>query len=155
MAEFSEQDVEKLIRLFTESDLTTLRVKSEGVEVLLSRGSEAIAAPVQAGSPPPAAPALVAAVSAAPLPSVEATPNGQIVSAPALGTFYTAPRPDQPPYVTVGDFVEAGTTIGLIEAMKVFTAVTTDVAGTLTSVLAANNDFVEYGQPLFAIDPGA
>ncbi len=77
-----------------------------------------------------------------------------LVTAPSLGAFYHAPRPDLPAYVSVGSRVEPETTVGLIEAMKVFTAVTAGVHGVVEEFLAANNEFVQYGQPLLRIAPG-
>lgn len=75
------------------------------------------------------------------------------VAAPTVGTFYRSPEPDEPPYVELGETVEEGATLGLVEAMKVFTRVTAGVAGRVRSVLVEDGDFVEYGQPLFSIEP--
>ncbi len=72
-----------------------------------------------------------------------------------VGTFYRAPAPDAPPFVEVGASVEADTTLGLVEAMKVFTSVLAGVRGVVVQILVDNAQFVEYEQPLFLIRPEA
>lgn len=73
------------------------------------------------------------------------------INAPMVGIFYQAPSPDEKPFVKVGDQVEKGQTIAVIEAMKMMHDVTADRAGTITEILAGNEENVEYGQPLFEI----
>jgi acetyl-CoA carboxylase biotin carboxyl carrier protein len=70
-----------------------------------------------------------------------------------VGTFYRAPKPEDPPFVKEGDEVEIGQTVCLLEAMKLFNEIPSDVAGRVVRVLAENGAPVEYGQPLFLIDP--
>lgn len=77
--------------------------------------------------------------------------DGATVDAPMVGTFYAAPSPEAPPYVTVGQAVKPGETLALIEAMKMFTAVEAPFAGTVVEVVAENGSFVEFGQPLFLL----
>ena len=76
-----------------------------------------------------------------------------VVRAPNLGTFYRAPKPGAPPYVAVGQKVEAATEVCLIEVMKLFTSVRAGVAGTVREVLAEDAQLVEFDQPLFLIEP--
>jgi acetyl-CoA carboxylase biotin carboxyl carrier protein len=78
-------------------------------------------------------------------------PDGDIVRAPMVGTFYTSPAPDKPPYVTVGQAVTAGDTLGVIEAMKMFNPIEAEVSGTVLKVLAESGQPVEFDQPLFVI----
>jgi len=75
------------------------------------------------------------------------------VRAPMLGTFYRAPAPGEPPYVEVGDIVEEGDTVGLIDVMKLFTQITAPVSGRVVEIPAENGALVEYGQPLVLIEP--
>jgi len=75
------------------------------------------------------------------------------IVAPMVGTFYTTPEPGAPPFVKSGDSVAASTTVGLIEVMKVFNAVTSRVAGIIVEVCVENGQFVEYGQTLFLVKP--
>jgi len=75
------------------------------------------------------------------------------VAAPMVGTFYRSPKPGEPPYVEAGDVVAAGDTVGLVEVMKLFTELKTDVAGKVARIDAADSALVEFGQPLIWIEP--
>jgi biotin carboxyl carrier protein len=70
-----------------------------------------------------------------------------------VGKFYIAPSPADPPYVQVGARVDVGATVGLVEVMKVFTSIKTEIAGTIEQILVSNGEFVEFGQPLFLMRP--
>ncbi len=74
-----------------------------------------------------------------------------VITAPMIGTFYGAPAPGEPPFVNVGDVVEVGQTVAIIEAMKIMNEIQSDIAGTVVEVLARNGHGVEFGQPLFRI----
>ena len=77
------------------------------------------------------------------------------IVAPMVGTFYRAANPDAPPFVQEGETIEIGQTVCILEAMKLFNEIQSDVAGRVVSVLAENGAAVEYGQPLFLIDPSS
>ena len=109
-----------------------------------------------AGNAQPAAPSPAAAQgqnSAAPSGATEVASenNVQQVVAPMTGVFYAAPAPDQPPYVSVGDTVQEGQTLCLIEAMKSFNEVTAELCGQVVEILAASQQQVSQGQPLIAV----
>jgi acetyl-CoA carboxylase biotin carboxyl carrier protein len=76
-----------------------------------------------------------------------------VVESPMVGTFYSAPTPDDPPFVSVGDQVTVGQTLCILEAMKLFNELKCDVAGVVRRVLVENAAAVEYGQPLFELEP--
>jgi biotin carboxyl carrier protein len=76
---------------------------------------------------------------------------GHVVSAPMVGTFYNSPTPSAPPFVAVGDYVVAGQTIGIIEAMKIMNEITTDRSGVVLEFLVDNAQPVEYGSPLLRV----
>jgi len=76
-----------------------------------------------------------------------------VVVAPMIGTFYVAPAPNEPPFVSPGDVVEAGQTIGIIEAMKIMNEIATDRGGTVVEIVAGDGQTVEYGSPLLHIEP--
>ncbi|MGQ9606206.1 MAG: acetyl-CoA carboxylase biotin carboxyl carrier protein, partial [Thermogutta sp.] len=76
-----------------------------------------------------------------------------LIRSPMVGTFYAAPDPDSPPYVKVGDHVGPETVVGIVEAMKVFNELPAEVSGKIVAVLVENGEPVEYGQPLFKVDP--
>ena len=84
-------------------------------------------------------------------PAGPALPDGHVVKSPMVGTFYAAPAPDKPPFVTVGQTVKAGDTLGIIEAMKMFNPIEADVGGTVVAILCENAQPVEFDQPLFVI----
>ena len=107
-----------------------------------------VAAP-PAGASPPAAPA----PAVAPAASADADDGLVAVKAPMVGTFYAAPAPTEPPFVQKGAHIEVGATLGLIEVMKVFTAIKAEIGGTVEAILINDAQFVEYGQPLFRIRP--
>jgi acetyl-CoA carboxylase biotin carboxyl carrier protein len=89
-------------------------------------------------------------------PAQQAVPpeeRGVVVSAPLVGTFYRAPGPDARPFVEVGDKVEAGQQVAIVEAMKLMNAVTAEHDGRVIEVLVENGTPVEYGQPLFVLEP--
>ena len=146
--------IKKLIDLLEESDLAELEIK-EGEEVVrLSRVPRSTApaapAPVAAAAAPVgvAAPAAVAATEA---PAADALPDGHVVKAPMVGTFYASATPGTPAFVKVGQPVQAGETLGIIEAMKMFNQIEADVAGTVQAILVENGQPVEFDEPMFVI----
>ena len=78
-------------------------------------------------------------------------PDGHVVRAPMVGTFYASPAPDKPSFVSVGQAVKAGDTLGIIEAMKMFNPIEADVSGTVLKILAESGQPIEFDQPLFVI----
>ncbi len=150
--------VKKLIELVEESDIDELEIREAEESVRISRRR-----PAPPGSPPPAAhypmaPAPAPAVApASPAPAgagdVSAGHEGHVVTSPMVGTFYQSPSPGAKPFVMPGQRVEVGDTLCIIEAMKILNQIECDRAGTLRSVLAEDGQPVEFGQPLFAIDP--
>ncbi|UGB37766.1 acetyl-CoA carboxylase biotin carboxyl carrier protein [Frateuria soli] len=149
--------IKKLIDLLEESNLAELEIK-EGEEVVrLSRvptgGMTVAAAPVAvqaAPIAPVAAPA--AAPAAADVPAAPpGLPDGHVVKAPMVGTFYASATPGAAAFVKVGQQVKAGETLGIIEAMKMFNQIEADVAGTVQAILVENGQPVEFDQPMFVI----
>jgi len=148
--------IKKLIDLLEESNLAELEIK-EGEEVVrLSRvptGGMTVAAPMALqAAPAAAAPAPVAApASADAAPAANALPEGHVVKAPMVGTFYASATPGAAAFVKVGQQVKAGETLGIIEAMKMFNQIEADVGGTVQAILVENGQPVEFDQPLFVI----
>lgn len=150
--------IKKLIDLLEESNLNEIEIKEGEESVRLSRGGSFVAPPVAA------APVVhAAAAPAMPMSSpVEAAtggspktgsdlPEGHVVRAPMVGTFYASPAPDKPPFVTVGATVKAGETLGIIEAMKMFNPIEAEVSGTVLAILCESGQPVEFDQPMFVI----
>ncbi|HET6510874.1 MAG TPA: acetyl-CoA carboxylase biotin carboxyl carrier protein [Candidatus Kapabacteria bacterium] len=156
--------LEKLLKLFDESTLTELEIEEEGTQVKLSRQKEQpqMMAPMQFAMPPmqPAygAPpqASAPAPAAAPAKADAPAPTGAAyheVKSPIVGTFYRAPAPDADSYVQVGQSVQVGTTLCIIEAMKLMNEIESDAAGKIVKILIENGQPVEYGQVLMLIEP--
>ena len=155
--------VKKLIELLDESGIAEIEITEGEESVRISRHSSHLpavaAAPAAApvampvAAPPPAvaaAPAPAAEASAAPAP--DADDDGYQVTSPMVGTFYSAPSPGSPTFVQVGDKVNEGDTLCIVEAMKMMNQIEADVSGTVKSIRAQNGEPVEYGQVLFVID---
>lgn len=141
--------IKKLIELVEESGINELEI-SEGEEsVRISRGAQVVA------SAPAAAPASFAAPSAVAAPAVEAPAaevSGHIVRSPMVGTYYSAASPDSPAFAVVGQHVNAGDTLCIVEAMKMMNQIEADKSGVIKQILAENEDTIEFDQPLFIIE---
>lgn len=142
-----------LIDLVGESDIAELEI-TEGedkVRIVKATPVHAMAAPVSyAVAPAPAAAHGMAA--AEPVAPVAApVPQGEVVKAPMVGTFYRAPSPGASPFVEVGQTVKEGQPLCIIEAMKLLNEIEADKSGVIKEILVDNGDAVEYGQPLFLI----
>ena len=160
--ELSEDDVLHILKLIDESKFDYFQLEVGELKITVSKGDpipiagttqpvSISTAPAPATAAKPAAPA---AATTAPAAKAAPIPAGHLaVTAPILGTFYVAPEPGAPPFVTVGQQVTEDTTCGLIEVMKVFNSVRAGVKGTIVEVVAANGGFVEFGQTLFIVKP--
>ena len=138
--------IKKLIELVKATGIGELEVKSGDESVRINcqtQAPAAAAAPVQAAAPAPAAPVEK---------PVKEIPEGHDVKAPMVGTVYIAPQPGSPPFVSVGQQVNVGDTLCLIEAMKMFNKIEADKSGKISARLVDNQQPVEYDQPLFIID---
>lgn len=156
-----DEDLEALVRQFQASDLVELHVRTADLELFLSRDPGADLAFGEARTASTAATRAAApAATLAPAPvaiSVSAPselPDGQIiVRAPYLGTFYRAPKPGEADFVALGQTVEAGADLCLVEVMKLFTTVHAEVRGIVRHVYARDGEMVSEGQALFALEP--
>ena len=158
--------IQRLLELVAASGMGEVKVEEGDFKLTVrAKAPEAPAAPpaqVMYAAPPAAAPAAVPQAPAA--VSAQATTVGSdpaaepgsgddeaLVLAPIVGTFYEAPSPDAGPFVAVGDRVEVGQPLCIIEAMKLMNEIQSEVAGTVTQILVQNSAPVEYDQPLFVI----
>lgn len=142
--------IERLIEAFGRSPATELKLAKGAWRIRLSKAEPA---PATADLPPPL---ISAAARDADRATSAAQPDKpQLVVAGLVGTFYRAPGPGNPPFVSVGDLVEDGQALGLLEAMKTLIKVEAECAGTITEILAQDGASVETGEPLFAIRPAA
>ena len=153
--------IKKLIDLLEESNLAEIEIKEGEESVRLARvpkgGLVAAAAPMVHHVAAPAAPAMPmnspvqAATGGSPKPADPELPAGHVMRAPMVGTFYASPAPDKPAFVSVGQAVKAGDTLGIIEAMKMFNPIEADVSGTVLAIKCESGQPVEFDQPLFVI----
>ncbi len=147
--------VKKLIELLDDSGIAEIEITEGEESVRISRyaaGAPVAAAPVVAHAPAPAAtaPPLAAVETEAPADVVDE--EGFEVTAPMVGTYYSAPSPGSPAFVQVGDRVNEGDTLCIVEAMKMMNLIEADVAGVVKSIRLQNGEPVEFGQVLFVID---
>jgi len=145
--------IKTLIQLLQESELAEIEIKDGEESVRLSRASAVTAAPAAPAAAVTAALPTLSDPAPAPEPAAPAPPEGEQVTSPMVGTFYAAPSPTSPAFVKVGDQVNAGDVLCVIEAMKTMNHIESEYSGQVAAVLAENSDPVEYGQPLFIIRP--
>lgn len=149
--------IKKLIELLEESGIAEIEIKEGEEAVRISRGGAAppavqyIAAPPVLSAPPAAA-APATAPAAAAAPAGKTANKDNIVPAPMVGTYYAAPSPTAKPFVEIGDEVQPGEVLCIIEAMKMMNQIEADRGGRITAIMCKNGDPVEFGQPLFVIE---
>jgi acetyl-CoA carboxylase biotin carboxyl carrier protein len=137
----SDEDVREILRLIDESDLDELHIETENFVLHVSKGAGGAA-------PPTRTPAR------AEEPRSEPSSDGaHTIDSPMLGTFYRAERPGADPFVDIGTEVEPDTIVAIIEVMKMMNSVPAGITGTIAEVCCDNASLVEYGQPLFRVDP--
>lgn len=150
------EQLRSLIELMNQNDLLELEiVEAGGGRVRLKKMFEGGSRVVQVPMPTGAVPMQAAPPQPAPAaPPADAVPsNRKFIKSPMVGTFYRSSDPDSPSYVNVGDIVGQETVVCILEAMKVFNEIRAECEGKIVSVLVENGQAVEYGQPLFAVDP--
>ena len=153
-------EMEKMIELIdavSKSDLTGYKYEEEGIKLHLSKKentcyvTENLSAPVNAVTTSAAEIKKAAEGDQISGTSAEEIPVGNVVESPLVGTFYAAPAEDAESFVKVGDRVEKGQTLGIVEAMKLMNEIESDYSGTVAEILVNTQEGVEYGQPLFRI----
>ena len=146
--------IKKLIELLEESNLTEIEIVDGEESVRLIRDrmphTMAVAAPPPVVTPVPAAAPEAPAETAA-ADDEDQVPEGEPVLAPMVGTFYAASGPEAEPFVKLGQTVGVGDTLCIIEAMKMFNQIESDISGTVVAILAENGQPIEYDEPLFII----
>jgi acetyl-CoA carboxylase biotin carboxyl carrier protein len=135
------EEIRALIRLATDADITELDVDAPHVKVRIKKAARNSADRTALDVPHP--------------DGARAQPEGRLVPivAPMVGTFYRSPKPEAPVFVNEGDEVHVGQTVCILEAMKLFNEITSEVDGRIARILAENGAPVEYGQPLFLVEP--
>lgn len=162
----SDEDVREILRIIDESDLDELRIETEGLRLHVLRGGTPPSVEEPATAQGGAAPEERAAPDHAAMEAPQAKPGGeaksaavaehdgtQKIEAPMIGTFYRAEAPGAKPFVEVGSRVEPDTVVCLVEVMKMMNSIQAGVSGAIVEVCAENGELIEYGQPLFRVEP--
>ena len=147
--------VKKLIELLEESGIAEIEIHEGEESVRINRGGSA---------PLPQTVVNVPSVDASSSLKTQLSTNensssddysdeGEVITAPMVGIFYSSPSPDQPPFINKGQNIKTGDVLCIIEAMKIMNQIEADIGGKLVRILVENGDPVEYGQPLFVINP--
>jgi len=149
------KEIQDLIDYISSTGLAEVKIKTEEFELSVKKYADAsTAAPApQYIAAPAAAPAPVAAAPVAAAPSPAPSSNLVEIKSPMIGTFYLTANPDSAPFVSEGGSISAGKTVCIIEAMKLFNEIESEVSGKIVKILVANASPVEYDQPLFLVDP--
>lgn len=170
--DLTHEDVLEILGLIDAADVEHFELRTGDTVIVTDRASQGITAtPAMSAEPAPASVAALVQERTAPTAPVEEAPVAAPapapapgpadgvgialvdVTAPVVGVFYRSPEPGAPPFAQVGDRVEQGTTLGLVEVMKMFTSVTAPAGGVLTEVLVGDGEFVEYEQTLMRLRP--
>jgi len=167
-------EIQELIRFVSRSGVTEVEIEQKDFKITIKTGNEggkrgkSLEAPVMQQMPgaipgmalmpqvvamPQAAPAAQAAPQVATAVNAEENSKYITIKSPMIGTFYRSPSPDKPAFINVGDSVKQGDMVCVIEAMKLFNEIESEISGKVVKVLADDNSPVEYDQPLFLIDP--
>ncbi len=159
------KQIQELIKTINKSNISELSIEEGDFKIVIKQeltGQVQFTMPQQMPMPlqtiqAPAAPqpAAVAAPAPAPAAAPAAAPasNAVTIKSPMIGTFYRSPSPDKPVFVNVGDEIKAGQVLCIIEAMKLFNEIESDISGRLIKVIADDSSPVEYDQPLFLVEP--
>ena len=151
--ELTIDEIRELLVLFNESGVGELEIEREGVRIRIRKAGQATEYVVSPQNVQAAETAALPAPAAA-APETPAADSGQIlVKSPIVGTYYDASSPESAPFVNVGDTVEPGQVLCIIESMKLMNEIESDVAGEIVAKLMENSRPVEYGEALFAIRP--
>ncbi|WP_114570332.1 acetyl-CoA carboxylase biotin carboxyl carrier protein [Exiguobacterium flavidum] len=147
--------LKQVIEMLDASSVNELSLETEAYTLKLKKQGEALVAPPQQYA---SAPVHVQAQSPVPAAAAETSSEVEVddtvtINALMVGTFYSRPNPDKPSFVNVGDRIEVGQVVCILEAMKLFNNLNAEVAGTVVEVLVEDGDLVEFGQPLFRVRP--
>jgi acetyl-CoA carboxylase biotin carboxyl carrier protein len=149
------KQIQDLIRFVSKSGVNEVSIEQKDFKITIktSQAATVINATVPVTQPVAGAPAQVAAPSAVVTEPVTDTSKYVTIKSPMIGTFYRSSSPEKPIFVNVGDEIEPGTVLCIIEAMKLFNEIESEISGRIVKILADNASPVEYDQPLFLVEP--
>lgn len=155
------KEIKNMIDFIAKSGLAEVNIETEEFKIEVKREADTkyvsgtpMAAPASAPSPASAPAPAAAATPAEPAqPAADDSSKYVEIKSPMIGTFYRSPKPEDPAFVNVGDSISSGDKVCIVEAMKLFNEIESEVSGTIVKVLVDNASPVEYDQPLFLVDP--
>ena len=151
------KEIQELITFLSDSGLEEVNIETENFKVSIKKSADqhvVASAPLQAASIQQISQALVpTAAPPTPIDDHSVDTNLITIKSPMIGTFYRSANPDSPVFVEVGSSIKAGDTVCIVEAMKLFNEIDSEVSGKIVKVLIENSQPVEYDQPLFLVDP--
>jgi acetyl-CoA carboxylase biotin carboxyl carrier protein len=155
------KDIQNLIRFVAKSGTSEVKLEMEDIKITIKTGSGKTETTIVQQAPPVGLPQIPVASPAAPAELQPIAEGGQIdkaskyieITSPIIGTFYRKPSPDKDVFVEIGDNVSADTVVCMVEAMKLFNEIEAEVSGKIVKALIEDGTPVEFGQPLFLVDP--
>lgn len=153
------KQLQELIRIVSRSNIGEITIEEKGYKVTIKQKADpALSMPVpvytQIAAPAPAVLPAASALAPEKQKAVEAAPsNLLIIKSPMIGTFYRSPSPDKPSFINIGDEITSGKVVCIIEAMKLFNEIESEVSGKIVKVMVEDASPVEYDQPLFLVEP--
>lgn len=148
----SFDDINKLADKVENGKLSKIKIKNGDCEIVIEKECKIAAVPAAVQPAAVAAPVVSQPAAEEEAPAAEAVPSGNVVKAPIVGTYYSAPGPDKPPFVEVGKKVSKGDVIMIIESMKLMNEVQSEYDGVVKEILVNNGTAVEYDQPVMIIE---
>ena len=149
------KEIKEMINLMNENGLTEIEIEREGTKIKIRKGSAGMIDPIlkrhaefQVETIPSAMPAVEHAAA-----TQKSGKNTAQIASPMVGTFYRSPSPEAPPFIDVGQIVEVGQVVCIIEAMKLMNEIKSEVRGKIVEIPVQNAEPVEFGQTLFAVEP--
>ena len=154
--------IQDLVKIINKTNISEISIEEADFKITIKQKEDKVETTAVAAAPVylPAAPAPAVAIAAAPAPAAtpaapaaEPAANTITIKSPMIGTFYRSSSPDKPAFVSIGDDVEPGKVVCIVEAMKLFNEIESEVKGKIVKVLVEDASPVEYDQPLFLVEP--
>lgn len=151
------KEIQNLIKFVAKSGASEVKLEMEDIKITIKTGSEKTETTIVQANPVAQMPTQVAAPTITetpkPVATTEENSNYVTIKSPIIGTFYRKPSPDKPNFAEVGDTINSGDTVCVIEAMKLFNEIESEISGKIVKVLVDDSTPVEFDQPLFLVDP--
>ncbi len=157
------KDIQNLIKFVAKSGASEVKLEMEDIKITIKTGSEKTKTTIVQQAAPMGMPQIPINAPVSPVPTENAAAQSETakdesskyieITSPIIGTFYRKPSPDKPMFVEVGDSVSEETIVCIVEAMKLFNEIESEVSGKIVKVLVEDGTPVEFGQPLFLVDP--